>query len=94
MFSSTLESADWNNSTIIRDDVIAAVRKLKQEDGGDLMMYGYGQLSRTVLEHRLVDEIRFSVHPVLVGTTLQLKLVGTTPSPSGVVALTYEPGSS
>jgi dihydrofolate reductase len=47
VFSSTLESADWNNSTIIREDVVAAVTKLKQEDGGDLMMYGYGRLSRT-----------------------------------------------
>ena len=77
-----------------RDDVVAAVTKLKQEDGGDLMMYGYGRLSRTLLEHHLVDEIRFSVHPVLVGQTLPLKLIGTTPSPSGVVALTYEPTSS
>ena len=68
--------------------------KLKGEDGGDLMMYGYGRLSRTLLEHHLVDEIRFSVHPVLVGQTLPLKLVGTTTSPSGVVALTYEPASS
>jgi dihydrofolate reductase len=95
VFSSTLESADWNNSTIIRDDdVVAAVTKLKQEDGGDLMMYGYGRLSRTLLENHLVDEIRFSFHPVLVGQTLPLKLIGTTPSPNGVVALTYEPASS
>jgi dihydrofolate reductase len=92
--SSTLESADWNNSTIIRDDVVAAVTKLKQENGGDLMIYGYGRLSRTLLENDLVDEIRFSVHPVLVEQTLPLTLTGTTPSPSGVVALTYEPASS
>ena len=92
--SSTLESVDWNNSTIIRGDVVSAVTKLKGEDGGDLMMYGYGRLSRTLFDHHLVDEIRFSVHPVLVGQTLPLKLVGTTPSPSGVVALTYEPASS
>jgi dihydrofolate reductase len=94
VFSSTLESADWNNSTITRDDIVAAVTKLKQQDGGDLMIYGYGRLSRTLLEHHLVDEIRFSVHPVLVGQTLRLKLIGTTPASSGVVALTYEPTSS
>jgi dihydrofolate reductase len=94
VFSSTLESADWNNSTIVRDDVVAAVTRLKQEDGGDLMIYGYGRLSRTLLAHHLVDEIRFSVHPVLVGQTLPMKLIGTTPSSSGVVALTYEPSSS
>jgi dihydrofolate reductase len=95
VFSSALESADWNNSTIIRDDdVVAAVAKIKQEDGGDLMIYGYGRLSRTLIENNLVDEIRFSVHPVLVGQTLPLRLIGTTPSRNGVVALTYEPASS
>jgi dihydrofolate reductase len=103
VFSSSLESADWNNSTIIRGDVVAAVTKLKQHDGGDLMMYGYGRLNRTLLEHHLVDEIRFSVHPVLVGgrtaaadnrQALPLTLRGTTPSASGVVALTYEVTSS
>jgi dihydrofolate reductase len=101
VFSSTLERADWSNSTIIRDDVVAAVTKLKQEDGGDLMIYGYGRLSRTLVEHDLVDEIRFSIHPVLVHTVagggsptkLPVKLIGTTPSPNGVVALTYEPTS-
>jgi dihydrofolate reductase len=69
----------------------------------DLIMYGYGRLNRTLLENHLVDEIRFSVHPVLVagravggrpGQTLRLKLLGATPSPSGVVAFTYEPASS
>ena len=103
VFSSTLESADWNNSTIIRDDVVTAVTELKQEDGRDLMMYGYGRLSRTLLEHHLVDELRFSVHPVLAadsaadggnGTRLPLKLLGATPSPNGVLALTYHPVSS
>ncbi|HET6871036.1 MAG TPA: dihydrofolate reductase family protein [Solirubrobacteraceae bacterium] len=99
VFSSTLESADWSNSTIIRDDVVAAVTELKQQGGGDLMMYGYGHLNRTLIENHLVDEIRFSVHPVLVGgrtagggnrQTRPLTLRRTLPSPSGVVALTYE----
>jgi dihydrofolate reductase len=102
VFSSTLESADWNNSTIIRGDVVTAVTELKQEGGGDLMMYGYGRLSQTLLAHHLVDEIRFSIHPVLAGggaaggkgKTLPLRLLGATPAPSGVVALTYQPASS
>jgi dihydrofolate reductase len=99
VFSSTLKSADWNNATIIREDVVAAVTELKQQNGRDLVMYGHGQLNQTLLHRHLVDEIRFSVHPVLVGgraatgsngKTLPLKLIRTTPSPSGVVALTYE----
>ena len=103
VFSSTLESADWNNSTIIRDAIVTVVTELKQQDGRDLIMYGHGRLSRTLLEHHLVDEIRFSVHPVLLGgratgggsgQTLPLTLLGATPSPSGVVALAYQPASS
>jgi dihydrofolate reductase len=99
VFSSTLQSADWNNSAVIRDDVVSAVTELKQQDGGDLMIYGHGRLSRTLLENHLVDEVRFSVHPVLVGglamnstgQTIPLTLLGATPSTNGVVALTYEP---
>lgn len=99
VFSSTLKSADWNNSTIVRDDVVSAVKNLKQQDGGDLIIYGYGRLSRTLLEHHLVDEIRFSIHPVLVGavaasgsgTKLPVELLATAPSANGVVALTYQP---
>jgi dihydrofolate reductase len=102
VFSSTLERADWNNSTIVRDDVVTAVNDLKQQDGGDLMIYGYGRLSKTLLEHHLVDEIRFSIHPVLVcaveagggGKKLPLELLATAPSANGVVALTYQPASS
>ena len=102
VFSSTLERADWNNSTIVRDDVVTAVNDLKQQDGGDLMIYGYGRLSKTLLEHHLVDEIRFSIHPVLVcavaaggsGEKLPLELLATAPSANGVVALTYQPASS
>ena len=102
VFSSTLGNADWNNSTIVRDDVVAAVNELKQQDGGDLLIYGHGRLSQTLLEHHLVDELRFSVYPLLLGRrtagvgngqTLPLKLVGATPYPSGVVALTYRPAS-
>jgi dihydrofolate reductase len=102
VFSSTLESADWNNSTIMRDDAVIAVSDLKQQDGGDLMIYGHGRLSKTLLANHLVDEIRFSIHAVLVGavaaggsgTKLPLELRATTPSASGVVALTYQPASS
>ena len=102
VFSSTLARADWNNSTIVRDDVVTAVNDLKQQDGGDLMIYGHGRLSKTLLEHHLVDEIRFSIHPVLVcavaaggsGKKLPLELLATAPSANGVVALTYQPASS
>jgi dihydrofolate reductase len=103
VFSTTLENADWNNSTIIRGDAVTAVNELKQQDGRDLIIYGYGRLSQSLLEHDLIDEIRFSVYPLLLGGgggdgsnghPLSLNLVGAAPSPSGIVALTYHPASS
>ncbi len=67
VFSSTLERADWTNSTIIRGDVAAEVSRLKQQDGGNLLVFGHGQLTETLLENRLVDVLDlsgFTVQPV------------------------------
>jgi dihydrofolate reductase len=98
VFSSTLERAEWNNATIVRSDVVEAVRELKAQDGGELVVYGYGQLSRTLLEHDLVDDLSFAVHPIMLGTgtpifrqgqTTALQLRSTEVRSSGVVALSY-----
>ncbi|MFD6069463.1 dihydrofolate reductase family protein [Amycolatopsis lurida] len=102
VFSSTLERADWNNSVVVRGDVVAEVRKLKEEGGGDLVVFGHGQLSHTLLEHGLLDRLRFAVHPVVVGRALgpfrenpktPLTLVGTHSRRSGVVVLNYLVGN-
>jgi dihydrofolate reductase len=58
VFSSTLASAEWNNTTVIRGDVVAEVAKLKAQDGNDLVIYGHGQFAHTLLEHGLLDELR------------------------------------
>ena len=101
VISSTLRSTDWNNSTILSGDVVTEVAELRQQDGQDLVIYGHGPLGQTLLEHRLLDEIRLSVHPIIVGTgTLfyrdagkkaALELVGSEPLPNGVIVLTYRP---
>jgi dihydrofolate reductase len=102
VFSTTLENADWNNSTIIRANAVTAVNELKQQDGRDLIIYGHGRLSQGLLEHDLIDEIRFSVYPLLLGGgggdgsnghARSLKLLDAAPSPGGIVALTYQPAS-
>jgi dihydrofolate reductase len=100
VFSSTLQRADWNNTQIIGTDVAAAVRELKRQDGGDIVLYGHGPVGQALLEADLLDELNLWVHPVVVGrgTTLfregagaALRLVGTKTTGTGVVILTYEP---
>jgi dihydrofolate reductase len=103
VISSTLRSTEWNNSLILSGDVITEVTELKEQDGQDLMIYGHGPLGQTLLEHGLLDEIRLSVHPIIVGTgTLfhrdarkknELELVGSEPLPNGVIVLTYRPAA-
>jgi len=98
VFSSTLTAAAWNNTTIIPGDPVAAVRELKEQGDRHLVIYGFGQLARALLEHDLVDKLNFVINPVIVGsgTTLigsgnrvNLRLVAVTERRNGVVTLSY-----
>jgi len=100
VFSSTLKQADWKNSLLFRGDVAAEVAKLKREAGKDVMIYGHGPIGQTLLQHHLLDEIQFAIHPVLVGRgqvvlrdqlQAQLKLIETKTLANGVVVVSYEP---
>ena len=64
--SRTLKEATWN-SQILEGDVVEAVKRLKEEDGGNLLKWGTGEFSKTLLEHKLVDEYHFWIFPVLAG---------------------------
>jgi dihydrofolate reductase len=92
VFSRTLTSADWNNTTIVPDDAVRRVRELKDEGGGDLVIYGFGRLARTLLENDLVDVLDLWIHPVALGDgrSTALRLSGTEQRPNGVVSLVYE----
>jgi dihydrofolate reductase len=99
VFSSTLEKADWNNSTIVHGDVVAEVTKLKQQEGRDLLIWGHGLLAETLLKQHLLDVLDLSIHPLVVGRgrlffregeNAKLKLLATK-SFSKIVKLTYEP---
>jgi dihydrofolate reductase len=65
--SSTLEDPDWNNSTVLKGDVVSEVSKLRQELNGEIVVAGSLQLVHTLIEHDLVDELRLMVYPVVLG---------------------------
>ena len=65
--SSTLVDPAWNNSTVLKDDVVNKVSKLKQELDGEIVVYASLQLVHTLMEHDLVDELRLMVYPVVLG---------------------------
>jgi len=70
--SSTLEKATWNNSTVLRGNVVEEVSKLKQKLNGDIVVHGSARLVQTLVEHDLVDELRLMVFPVILGTGKRL----------------------
>jgi dihydrofolate reductase len=81
--SSTLERAEWNNSTIIKGDVAKEVAKLKEQPGQDILIFGSAELVNGLLRHELIDEIRLLVHPVVLGRGNRLFAEG---SPVGLAA--------
>ena len=97
--STTLDNADWNNSTLIKDNVVEEIRKLKQQDGPDIVVHGSATLIQTLMQHDLVDRFRLLVYPVVLGkgkrlfkegSTATLKLVESRALGSGVTALIYD----
>ena len=98
--SSTLEDPDWNNSTVLKGDVINGVSRLKQELDGDIVVPASFQLVRALMEHDLVDELRLKIYPVVLGAGERLlgetsdkkpmRLVDTQTVDGDVVFLTYE----
>src|SRR5438552_16037217 len=98
--SSTLEDPEWNNTTVLKGDLVSEVSKLKQEIAGEIQVPGSYQLARTLFEHDLVDELRLVVFPVvlgdgerLFGTTSDkkpLRLVNSRTIGDGLAFLTYE----
>jgi dihydrofolate reductase len=98
--SRTLDSVDWNNSSLLRGDVADEVARLKRELDGEIHVTGSSNLIQTLLKHDLVDEFQLLVFPVVLGTGKRLFGEGTIPrglrlaetqtSPSGVAIQRYE----
>jgi dihydrofolate reductase len=98
--SSTLQDPDWNNSTVLKGDVLHDVSRLKQELNGEIVVPASFQLVRTLVEHDLVDELRLKIFPVVLGAGERLfgetsdkkrmRLVETQTFADGIAFLTYE----
>jgi dihydrofolate reductase len=91
----------WHNSACITGDVVTQLKKLKEEDGPDLWVWGSGNLIQTLLKERLIDRMYIWTYPVTIGNGKKLFAEGTQPqafklveskiSTTGVVVATYEP---
>jgi dihydrofolate reductase len=70
--SSTLTDPAWNNTTVLRGDVVEGVTELKAQDGGPILVGGSKTLVHTLLDNGLVDELRLMVFPVTIGSGLRV----------------------
>jgi dihydrofolate reductase len=103
--STTLdEPLAWQNSNLIKDNVVEALRKLRAEHGTDVQVIGSGELVQTLISNDLVDEYRLMIHPIVLGTgkrlfrdgtsKTRLQLKETTPTTTGVLINSYVPAAS
>ena len=99
--SSTLQEPEWNNSTVLKGELVEEVSKLRQRLDGDIVVHGSAQLVQTLIEHDLVDQLRVMVFPVVLGTgkrlfggtsdKKRLRLVDSKTVGDGVAILIYQP---
>lgn len=101
VFSRTLDKANWNNTTLVKENAGEEVSKLKQQPGKNIFVFGSANFAETLMKHGLVDEYRIGINPVVLGSgtplfkngtdKLDLKVLQTRPLKSGVVILHYAP---
>ena len=100
VFSKTITSINWTNARVA-NDIVEEVRELKKEPGKDIMLYGGASLVSSFIRKNLIDEYHLFINPAVIGKgktifnnlseRLNLKLVNTTPSSTGIVILHYVP---
>jgi dihydrofolate reductase len=101
VFSKTLDSADWENTLLVKENAIEALQQLKQQPGKDMAIFGSAELTASLSNHGLIDEYRIMVNPVVLGSgkplfaglngRLNLKLLKAKTFKSGNVLLYYQP---
>ena len=100
--SQSLRTVGWQNSSIIKGNAAEKIAELKQQAGGDILLFGSADLLNSLINHDLIDEYRLMVFPVVLGSGKRLfhdttditylQLVDTRTFESGVTVLTYRPG--
>jgi dihydrofolate reductase len=98
--SRTLQTAAWNNTTLVKDDVVGELARLKQQGNGDIYIFGSANLSKTLMGAGLFDEYRLGIAPVIHGKgrllfggglePQELKLLESRPLSTGCVILRYQ----
>lgn len=98
--SRSLKELDWNNSKLIKGDLVKEVKMLKEQNGPELQVLGSSNLIQTLLKNDLVDEFRLMIFPITLGTGKRLfgdgtipaglKLIDSKTSTTGVIVATYE----
>jgi dihydrofolate reductase len=101
--SSTMDEAEWSNSTVVEGDLAEAVPKIRDQHDGDVVVHGSAQLAQALLDSDLVDELRLMVFPVVLGSGKRLfgetsgkkplQLVDSKTVGDGVTILVYRPGT-
>lgn len=102
--STTLDRADWNNSRIIRNDVVDGIRRFKEDAEKDVYLFGSADLASTLIKAGLIDEYRLCLAPTVLGNgtplfksaddSTRMRLVNTRPLKTGGIILWYEPLAS
>lgn len=101
VFSRTLDKVDWNNTRLVKDDLLAEVRKLKRQSGADLTVLGSGSIVSQLAQEGLIDEYQILLNPVVIGKgktmfegvkeKINLRLTKTRVFKNGNILLCYEP---
>jgi len=103
VFSRTMDKAAWNNTTLLKDDPVGAIRNLKQEQGADMAIFGSGSIISQLAPAGLIDEYQIVVNPIVLGKgktmfegvkdKLALNLTRTRVFGNGNVLLCYQPAT-
>src|SRR5258708_34987361 len=100
VFSRSLTKSDWNNTQLFGDDVPGTVARLKRESAGDILLFGSADLAASLIPHRLIDELRIALNPIILGAgaplfkpcePVKLKLLDSRTLSSGIVIVRYAP---